>query len=37
MHNCDVGVVYILDLTEETSFERAKFWIDELKANEEVN
>ena len=30
------GAVVCYDLTDKTSFERAKFWVNELKNNEEV-
>ena len=31
------GAIVCYDLTDKTSFERAKFWVNELKNNEEVS
>ena len=31
------GAIVCYDLTDNTSFERAKFWVNELKNNEEVS
>ena len=31
------GAIVCYDLTDKTSYERAKFWVNELKNNEEVN